>query len=732
MNATTTSASLCRNCAVTCPITVELDGDRLVSVVGNKNSPLYHAYCCSRGQALPEQMASPHRLLTSMKQQADGTHKPIAAAAAMDEVAAQLKAIIQRYGADKIAVYFGTYTLNYPATPPLMNAFMRAIGSPSTYAGQTVDQPGKEIAAALLGGWEAGTYGFNDADVWMIFGGNPIIANGAAGPVANTPRLFSEAIARGMKLIVVDPRRTQTAARAHLHLQPRPGEDATILAGMIRTVFAENLQDQAFVDENVMGIESLRRMVEPFTPAYVATRAGVPEDQLLEAARMFARHRRGFAMGATGLNMSGRSSLNEYLLLCLNVICGKFLRTGEAVPNPGVLLPRAIPRAQAVAPRAAVFPEIAKTDRGLPLSVCGMPACGMAEEIMSGKVRALISVGGNPAAAFPDQDRTIAALKKLDLFVQLDIKMSASSKLAHYVMAPKINIEVPGMSYVSEMLEMYSQAMALPEAFGMYVPKLVDPPPGADLVEEWEFFYGLGQRMGLELEFAALRGCLGTRRVDQPPVKLDMKNKPTTDQLFGYLTQNARVPLEEVKKHPHGALFPEAIVAEPRDPACTTRMDVGNGEMMSELAEVAGEHAYSKPGFPFLMVGRRLPHVYNSSGRDLPSLIRKGGAFNPLYVHPDDLAALGLESQGEVVISSPHGSIPGIAVADGTLRRGVVAMTHCYGDLPSEGKDFRMVGSNTSQLTSVMDDFDRYTGIPRMSAIPVHIAPMPAVKSGAA
>ena len=203
-----------------------------------------------------------------------------------------------------------------------------------------------------------------------------------------------------------------------------------------------------------------------------------------------------------------------------------------------------------------------------------------------------------------------------------------------------------------------------------------------------------------------------------------MKNKPTTDELFGYITRNARVPLEEVKKHPDGAIFPETIVAAPKDPDCTARLDVGNGEMMDELAEVAGEHTYDKPGFPFLMVGRRLPHVHNSSGRDLPSLIRKGGSFNPLYVHPDDLAKPGITSESEVTISSPHGTIPGIAVADKTLRRGVVAMTHCYGDLPGGNNDFRNVGSNTSLLTSVTDDFDRYTGIPRMSAVPVQISPV--------
>src|SRR5688572_16077639 len=106
----TTHSSLCRLCASTCPIIVELDGDRLVSAVGNKHSPLYHAFCCSRGQALPEQMSGPNRLLTSVKRDASGRYAPIGATAALDEIASQLKEIIDRYGSDKIAIYFGTYT----------------------------------------------------------------------------------------------------------------------------------------------------------------------------------------------------------------------------------------------------------------------------------------------------------------------------------------------------------------------------------------------------------------------------------------------------------------------------------------------------------------------------------------------------------------------------------------------------------------------------------------------
>ena len=127
----------------------------------------------------------------------------------------------------------------------------------------------------------------------LLVGSNPLVSIGAAMPAQNPGRLLTEAVARGMKLIVIDPRRTQTARRAQIHLQPRPGEDAALLAAMIHVILAEGLEDAAFVSENTSGVEKLRAAVAPFTPAYAAARADVPAEQIVEAARVFARARRG-------------------------------------------------------------------------------------------------------------------------------------------------------------------------------------------------------------------------------------------------------------------------------------------------------------------------------------------------------------------------------------------------------------------------------------------------------
>jgi anaerobic selenocysteine-containing dehydrogenase len=701
-----------------------MEDGKPIKVTGNKESPVFHGFCCTRGQATPEQLASPHRVIHTLKRADDGTYQRIPSQQAISEIAAKIRAIMDKHGPSSVALYSGTHSTANPASTPMESAFMQALGSPMMFNSGTIDQPGKNIGAALLGSWEAGVHSFVEADVWMLVGANPLVSIGISIPAQNPGWHLTEALQRGMKLIVIDPRATETARRAHIHVQPRPGQDAALIAAMIHVVLKEGLHDTAFVEGNVAGVEALRQAVAPFTPTVAAARADVPAEQIIAAARIFAAAKRGLAVGCTGANMSGRSSLTEYLILCLNAICGRYLREGEAVRNPGVLLSRAMPRAQACLPTPAVFPDLKLSVRGLSMCVLGMPTAALADEILNGRIKALFSMGGNPAAAIPDQNKSVAALEALDLFVQMDIKMSASARLAHYVIPPPISLETPTMSHFGEFLEMIYQGWGFSHPFGIYTPQLVDVPAGSDLLGEWELFYGLAQQLGLQLQIQFLNTSVnGCRRAPRDPINLDMTRKPALDELFEVLTTGSRIPLSEVKKHPNGALFPETIVAAPKDPACTARLDVANDGMIAELEDVARESYTQAKDFPFFFIGRRMAHVYNSSGRDLPMLIRKGGTYNPAFMHPDDLRELGLTSGDVVRISSRHGWIHGIVEADDTLRRGLVSMSHAFGDLPKSNADFRLVGSNTSQLTSVEDDYDRYSGIPRMSGVPVQVLP---------
>ena len=721
-----THPSICRFCHANCGILVELEDGVPVRVAGDRDNPAYRGFTCAKGRQLPAQHAHSERLLQSHRRVAPGRYEPIGSERAMDEVAERIGALIAEHGPRSVALYVGTYAGPHPATIPFSVGWMIALGSRMIFTANTIDQPGKSIANALHGRWLAGSHVFDESDVWMLVGNNPLISMSGGIPPANPGRRLREAKARGMSLVVIDPRRTEVARFADVFLQPRPGEDPALIASLLHVVIRDGLVDDAFVREHVTGLVDLERAVAPITPDFAGERTGVAANDIERAAHVFAGGERGCAVAGTGPNMAPRGNLTEYLLLCLNTLCGRWRRAGESVPNPGVLLPKAMPIAQAAAPRRGWgFGEKLRV-RGFTSSAAGLPTSALADEILlegEGRVRALICVGSNPMAAWPDQLKTQRALGALDLLVTLDIKLSATSRLADYVIAPKLSLEVPGLSYSMEALEQTYVAMGYSEPYAQYTPALAKPPVGADVIEEWEFFYGLAERQGLALRLFPVRTEAGVRREEGPIVDVDMEHKPTTDEIFERLMAHSRVPLSRVRKQPHGAIFDDAPIAvAPAEDGAGERLDVGNVDMLRELAEVAGEGAaaIAVAGRPFRLVSRRMPNVYNSSGRDIAALAR-GRDHNPAYLHPDDLESLGV-AEGEVVrIESDHASILGVAAAAPELRRGVLSMSHGFGDGPERDGELRAIGSCTGRLVDSASDYDPYTGIPRMSAIPVSV-----------
>lgn len=722
---TGTVSTICRFCHAACGILLDVEDGRPVRVRGDKDDPAYRGFCCIKGRQLPDHWGHPDRLLRTQKRMPDGSHRDVPFAEAVDDIAERLSDLLITRGPRSIAMYSGTYSIANPATMPVALAFMEAIGSTMHFTSNSIDQPGKAVAQAMHGTWLAPTPTFDRRDVALLIGTNPVATVAGGLPLANPARELTDAVERGMRFIVIDPRRTEAAKRAAIHLQARPGHDVPILAAMLNVIFAEGLEDAAFLRDHVDGVDALRAGVRGFDPERVARAADVRADDLVAAARLFARGT-GVATAGTGPNFNGRGTLFEYLVLALNTVCGQWSRAGDPVPQPGTLTPPFPMIAQAAPPRAGYGYGDPLRVRGISNCDGGLQASALAEEILlegEGQVRALLSVGGNPAMAIPDQALNVRAFEQLDLLVHVDIKMSATAKLADYVIAPRVPLEMPGMTLVQDQLGFYGTGFGYREAYAHYTPPVVDPPAGAEVVEEWVFFYELARRMGLPLSIgpATATGAPGD---PADRVALDMDRRPTTDALFEILTRDARVPLDEVKRHPRGAMFPDpSLRVADREPGWTGRLDVGNPEMMEDLARVldAPDAAGAGDAYPYRLVCRRMIHTFNSNGQELDGL-RTRWAYNPAFMHPDDLDREGLAPGELVEIASKSGRILGIVEPDENLRTGLVSMVHSFGGLPGEqDKQVRERGTNTGRLLRVDEDVDRYTGQPRMSNVPVRV-----------
>ncbi len=694
--------AICRFCHATCGLVATLEDGRITKLIGDLENPMYTGYSCIKGRNYHEFHASPDRILKPLLRNAQGDFEPIESGEALAEIAAKTQAILERHGPRSIAMYGGTFSHFCPAGVMLREAFMDAIGSPMRFSNATIDQPGKPISMALHGKWGAGPQDFAEADVCLLIGANPLVSMWGGIPSFNPARRLHEARKRGLKLIVIDPRRSETARKADLHLQCLPGQDVPLLASMLRVIIEEGLYDQAFVDAETEGFAQLRETVAAFTPERVAAVAGVAADDIVAAARMFASAKRGNATSGTGPSMAPHGVLMDYLVLALNTICGRWVKAGERMPNRGVFFRQFSGVARAEKPRSAAGFGEALRVRGLTDTAAGLPTSALADEILTpgeGQVRALFVIGGNPLLSWPNQAKTRRALESLELLVVVDPMLSATARHAHYVIGPRLGFESPAITFGNEGITVYGLSLGYPEPYAQYQPALIEPPAGSDVLEDWRIFYELGRHMGLPLAF---RG--------QP---FDMASPPTTDQLLEAFVAKSRVPLEEIKRHPHGAIFPDPKpLADPKPLDWPYRLQLAATSMMQELAAVAaalpGAAEEIDRDYPWLLVTRREHAVYNSVGQRLPAL-RKRLAHNPAYVHPLDAGALGLLDDMPIEIESRHGRTRArVRLAD-DIRRGVISLAHGFED------------ANPAARIHDASGFDAFSALPRMSSIPVRI-----------
>ena len=706
--------SFCRICIGHCGMVVSTDEQgRLSGIRADRDDPQTLGFACFKGLQAVESHNSAERILHPLKRRADGSFERIEREQALDEIAAILGRILEEDGGEAVAGFKGGGSFFTSSASFLLNDWLKSVGSPKIFSPATIDQSAKSVALGRIGIWPGGRQPFADSDVFLIAGGNPLVSVASAGfDTRNPVKRLKAARARGMKLIIIDPRRSETAQFADLLIQPLPGEDVPVLAGIIRTILEEGWEDKAFCAEHVGDLDALQKAVAPFTPDYVAARADIPAGQLREAAAMFARDaRRGPATSCTGANMGPHSNLAEHLVETLNVICGRYLREGERVGNPGALLQR-WPRKAQVMPAARPWEQGPKSRIGGYGLIDGeMVTAVMADEILQpgpGRVRFFVNQGGNPASCVPDQRKMVRAFEALDLLVSLEPFMTATARLSHYILPPY-------MQYERADLPLYIfETMVFPDTqYSRYTPPVAQPPEGAELMHDFEFFWGLNKRLGIPLDHWGM------------PIPLD--RKPVMDDLLNILMRNCPMDLETLKTFPSGTAVDDAVQhVEPADADNTARFTLMPGDVASDMAAVAAER-HVAPGrvasngktYSHRLAVRRSRELFNSMYRYLPTT-RKRLPYNRAFLNPQDMAEMGVEPEDWVEIASDAGAIRALAARDEDLRPGVVSITHGFGGLPGDG-DYLRNGVSTNLLISTDRDLQAINAMPRMTAIPVNI-----------
>ena len=707
--------SYCRICAANCGVVLKIDTatNTILSVKGDKDNPVSNGYVCFKGLQAEEYHHGPQRLLRPLKRQDDGSFTEIGLEQALDEIADKLKTIVAKGGPQAVAGFKGTAGVNV-TTHMIQLDFLHALGSQQFYSVNTIDQSAKLVSFERQGGWMAGQQDLSQSEVILFFGCNPVISHSTMPVMGPDPlRTLKAAKDRGLKLIVIDPRHTETASHADLFLQPLPGRDTAIAAAMVRVILDEGWEDKAFVAQHVGAdrIADLRKALEPFTPEMAERAAGLEVGQIRAAAKLFAHDcKSGGAFAATGPSMAAFSNTMQHMVDTLNIVCGRYRRAGQMIVADMINTPYPV-HAEVIPPQRGYAKHPPSRIRGAGMLGFDRMASTLPEEILTpgeGQIRALLVNGSNPASCLPDQERAVEAFRSLDLLVTVDPYMTNTAQLSHYILPPLMMYERHDLPISDPNFNIGTTT------WSRYAPPVIDPPAGSELVADWYPWWALGKRLGLVMQFSG-QDLDFTRNLP-----------PTTEDMLAMRCASGRITFDELKvdlaAYPSGRIYdhPSLEVLPARPESASARFDVMPqdvaGELQDFLVSDYAQGASPGSGFSHLMISRRMNRVMNTLGNNLAGTHRHDPG-NPAYLNPDELADLGLAAGDRVEIASQHGRIVAVAQSDPALRRGVVSISHCWGGLPGENGP----GANTNLLIAADQNVQTINAMPLMSSLPVNL-----------
>jgi anaerobic selenocysteine-containing dehydrogenase len=704
--------TFCRNCTSHCGLEFEVDNDRLVSVRGDADHAMTSGYFCVKANMSVDLGKGDHERLTQcLKRTGDDSFLPVAAVDALDEIGEKIAGLVSRYGARSVGIFYGTGSYLNGLSWPLMKSFLSELGSPNLFSTMTIDQSARWVAMLRMGTMASGAYSPSEVDTLLIVGKNPLVSHQLIG-FFRPGKSLAELRARGADVILVDPRVTETARHASLHLPVKPGEDVALFAGMIRLILDRGWQDQDFCNRFVDGLEALRAAVDRYTPDFVQQRSGISAEQLLNATEKFALAPKSLAVVGTGPCMGPHSNLAVHLVECLNALCGSFNRAGDSIDSQSVLFPRPFVE-MAIPPNRSWESGVQCHSANTGQLFGEFPTGALPDEILTpgeDRIRALIVLGGNPVTAIGQPEKTLRAFADLDLLVTIDPRMTETARMSHYVIAPKLQYERHDLSTVMDGITGYTRP------FVQYTAPVVTHPPGT--VDEGEFFWQLAKRLKLQLVYKKMILGMDYHAIAEGHA-VNMELMPDGEQLARWWCEGTAVEFDALKTATSGLMvgMPETRVQPAQDNG--SRMSLCPDDVADELALVSAET--TSADYPYRLVTRRLLECLNSLYRDSPQT-RKRYPTNYAYMHPDDIAEAGITALDRVEIKSAYGAINAAVRPDQGLVPGVISMAHQWGD-PDDALDpGGSKGAFTGRLVSLDHEVESINRMPRQTAIPVSVS----------
>lgn len=652
---TTTHYRACNLCEAICGLEIKVTDGNISSIKPDKNDPFSQGHICPKGVALQDLQNDPDRLRKPMQRTENGW-KEVEWNVAFDLVVDKLSAITAKHGDDAVAAYFGNPNVHNYGSLTHANAFLGHIKTRNRFSATSVDQLPHQLAALKLFGHQT-MLPIPDIDrcnYFLAMGYNPMASNGSIMTVPNFPGRLKALKQRGGKMVVIDPRRSETAKVADEYHAIRPGFDAALILAMVNTVFAEGLAAQ--MPDYVLGVEKLEHAVTEFTPERVAEMCGIDAITIRQMARDFAAADGAVCHPRMGCSTQEFGGITLWAGNMLNIVTGNLDRKGGSMfTQPAVDL------VEGAKSNPGHFDQWRSRVSSRPEFSGELPASCMVEEMATpgkGQIRALVTSAGNPVLSVPNGRALDEQLEKLEFMISFDFYLNETTRHADIILPPTPTLE-------HDHYDMIFNSFAVRNVT-RYNEPVLPKPDGA--YHDWEIFNELGKRYAEKVGKAV-------RNVPPPHQLMDLGLQ------FGRYGAQAGHPLElsleKLKANPHGidlgALQP-CLPGRLQTPNKT--IDLAAPFYLDDLPRVSAHLQQNSEGL--LLIGRRHVRSNNSWMHNSHRLV-KGKARDQLLMNPADLVSCGLSDGSTVKVASRIGEIEILVSASDEMKEGVVSIPHGWG-----------------------------------------------------
>ncbi len=691
----------CHLCEAICGLTLETtraeDGSlAITSIKGDPQDTFSRGHICPKAVALQDIQNDPDRLHQPMLR-VGSDWRPIAWDEAFALVAERLAGIQARHGQNAVAVYQGNPSVHNYGLMTHSNYFLGLLKTRNRFSATSVDQLPHHLTSHLMYG-----HGLllpipdiDHTDFMLILGGNPLASNGSIMTVPDVEKRLKAIQARGGKVVVVDPRRSETAAIADQHLFVRPGGDAALLFGLLNTLFSENLTRDTHL--SVEGLDDVRRAIAGFTAQAMSHQCAVPAEQIRQLARDFAAADKAVCYGRMGVSTQAFGTLCHWLVQLINLVTGNLDRVGGALcTSPAVDL--------VASTGGGHFNRWQSRVSGRPEYGGELPVSALAEEMLTegeGQIRALVTVAGNPVLSTPNGRQLEQALDGLEFMVSVDLYINETTRYADLILPSTSALENDHYDTTFNMFAVRNVTR--------FNRAILPKPDGA--LHDWEIFVGLTKA------FAAQTGV--ALKPTMPPAQ--MIDFGLRAGVYGDASSH-KLSVAMLADHPHG------VDLGALRPNLCARLKTADGKVQAApsviLADLARFAAQPVPvADELLLIGRRHVRSNNSWMHNYHRLV-KGKPRHQLLMHPDDLARRQLSDGQRVRVSSRIGMVEVEVMASLDMMPGVVSLPHGWGH-GRPGVQMSIAsgqpGASANDLTDERQ-LDELSGNAALNGVPVQVA----------